>query len=116
MHADEQERGLRSSRHELRQPRDAVVAEDRLVDDRHGGRNAPDQPQQVAGVGRRRERLDARLGLEQAPKRGSQPLVTNGDEDGDWSGLGGCEACGHHDKHRTAAPAAHPGERLIRSP
>jgi hypothetical protein len=116
VHADDDERGSRSGRDELREPRHTPVAEDRLVDDRHGGRHALDQPQEIAGVSRRRERLDARLGLEQAPERGSQPLVTDRQEDGRRRRVAGCEARGHLDKHRPPAPAAHPGARLIQTP
>jgi hypothetical protein len=116
MHADDDERSLPSSRHELREPRHALVSEDRLVDDRHGGRNTPDQAEEVAGIGRRRERLDARLGLEQTPQSRAQALVPYGEEDGDGCGMTGCEAQRHDDKHRPVTADAHPGGCLIRPP
>jgi hypothetical protein len=116
VHADHDERALRSRCDDRREPGDAVGSEHRLVDDHDGGRDVREQPREVLPARSCGERLDARLRLEEVPEGRSHGLVAGGHEDGD-RGLGDVgRVRGHLDKHRPARRAAHPGLQLNRRP
>jgi hypothetical protein len=83
VHPDHDERRVRSSDRQRREPLRPRGAEHGLVDNRHRRRRALQQADQIGGVGGRRERLDVRLALEQAPQRLPDAVVASRDEDGD---------------------------------
>jgi len=89
VHADHDERRPRTGAGERRQLAHAVAAEDRLVDDDDRRGDAIEQPPQAGRVGGRRQRLGARVRVEELPQRGPHPLVPGGDEDGDGRSRGG---------------------------
>jgi hypothetical protein len=67
VHADDHERGTRGRLRQHGHPGHSLTSEHRLIDHDDTGRDAPQQTEQVSDVGRRREKLEARFALEQAP-------------------------------------------------
>jgi hypothetical protein len=90
-HADDDEGRRRSVGDQVRQGGDAVVPEDRLVDDHDRWLGVPQQPAQVGQVRSRRHGRDVRLGLEPQPERPARAPVRDREEDRDG---GVCDGCG----------------------
>jgi hypothetical protein len=114
-HAEDDERGCRGVGDQVRQSDDAVGSEDRLVHDDHRRGDALEQSAQISQVGDRRQRLDARLALEQPPQRPADALVRGGKVDRN----GGRHRCGLHrhlQKHRPTEAGTHPGAGRNRPP
>jgi hypothetical protein len=83
VHPDHDDRCVRSSERERREPLRPGVAEHRLVDNRNRRRRALQEADQVGGICGGRERVDVRLALEQAPQRLPDAVVASRDEDRD---------------------------------
>jgi hypothetical protein len=114
VHADDHERGTRGRLHQHRKARHTLGPEHRLVDNDDTGHEAPEQTDQVGDVGRRRERLEARFALEQAPQGCAHGPASRNDEHGDGRSMEREGLCGHPYKHRSPSASSHPGRWLNR--
>jgi hypothetical protein len=100
VHADDHERGTRCRLRQYWKPRHPLGPEHRLVDNDDTGREAPEQKDQIGDVSRRRERLEARFTLEQAPQGCAHRLAARGNEHGDGCSIDVGGLRGHRHKHR----------------